>query len=306
MSFLHSRYAVESARETPCNKVCPGTALLQPALHSLAFEVPMRAVLLSHALASAMCAFEGTVREELIELERRHLKLKESAMHYQLVAESLEDNARQQRSSSCSELPVLHAELQALLKKIRLSFGREMLSHAASAFGQVMDHDNEAMQTKPPSLGLKTLEVHAENLQAASAQLSVLRTQAQRRDLLTRKSRPSEEALQRANLMLRPWLHGAFRAKASDTAIERPARQRHHDEHFALSRHGANSTHDLQHLQRFEALLSSAQAFVGHLIQFNLCCRQISKLRARWALSAQGVASRKREALPAAAGVVQR
>jgi len=230
MSFHHSRYAVESARATPCNKVCPGTAL-----------------------ASAMCEFEGTVREELIELERRHLKLKESAMHYQLVAECLEDNARQQRSSRCSELPVLHAELQALLKKIRLSFGREMLSHAASAF------DNEAMQTKPPSLGLKTLEVHAENLQAASAQLSVLRTR-----VATEDGR-REEALQRANLMLRPWLHGVFRAKASDTAIERPARQRHHDEHFALSRHGANFAHDMQH-----------------------------------------VASRKREALPAAAGVVQR
>jgi hypothetical protein len=284
---------------TPCNKVCPGTALLQPALHALAFEVPMRAVLLSHALASAMCEFERIVREELIELQ-------ESAMHYQLLAESLEDNARQQRSSRCSELPVLHAELQALLKKIRLSFGREMLSHAASAFGQIMDHDDDAVQTKPPSLGLKTLEVHAENLQAASAQLSVLRTQAQRRDLLTRKSRPSEEALQRANLMLRPWLHGAFRAKASDTAIERPAHQRHHDENFALSRHGAIFTHDMQHLQRFEALLSSAKAFVSHLIQFTVCCRQYSKLRARWALSAKGVASRKREALPAAAGVVQR
>ena len=62
-----------------------------------------------------------------------------------------------------------------------------MLSHTASAFSQVMDHDDHAMQTKKPSLGLETLEVHAERLQAASAQLSVLRTQAQRRDLLTRK-----------------------------------------------------------------------------------------------------------------------
>jgi hypothetical protein len=195
-----------------------------------------------------------------------------------------------------------------------------MLSHIASAFSQVVDHDDHAMQTERPSLGLETLEVHAESLQAASAQLSVLRTQAQRRDLLTRKLRPSaplsiriatedgrrEEALQRANLMLRPWLHGAFRAKASNTAIERPAHQRHHDENFALSRHGAIFTHDMQHLQRFEALLSSAKAFVSHLIQFTVCCRQYSKLRARWALSAKGVASRKREALPAAAGVVQR
>ena len=187
----------------------PGnTAVVTACFALLAFEVPMRAVLLSHALASAMCEFERTVREELIELEPRHLKLQESAMHYQLLAESLEDNARQlhsacrqHRSSKlysgqntdcrCSELQVLHAELQALLKKIRLSFGREMLSHAASSFGKVMDHDYDAMQTKPPSLGLETLEMHAESLQAASAQLSVLRTQAQHRDSLTRKAQPS-------------------------------------------------------------------------------------------------------------------
>ncbi len=62
-----------------------------------------------------------------------------------------------------------------------------MLSPVASAFCQFMDHDYDAM-----SLGLETLEVHVENQQAASAQLSVLRTQTQHRDLLTRKSRPSD------------------------------------------------------------------------------------------------------------------